>query len=606
LAQLDDDDGRGRYRLLETMRQYAIGKLGEAGEVAALRDRHLAHFGTVATDAGPRLEGPDMLSVLAGLDIEIDNMRAAFDWAMQAGRPVDAWHVAAPLWLFWQRHRADEGASRLTAALATPGGDPLERAQALMALADLCFWGGDIARSRQLADEIIALATPAGDERMLGRGTNVIGLMGLFLGDPEAVTTITRALELHRRVVDDYFIVDSLSGRALAGWFAGELEPVRASATEALAVSRRTGNPQMRCRALLQAAFAAFMEGDLDELSVVLDEVIPLADELRAEIDGPMASAFRAWLLSARGSHGEALTLVDRVYARSVAVNSMLGMAFALWVKAAVEDDLGHASAAATLAQAQEITAATGLSHMAAECSARLAVHAAADGDPAAAGAHVAAISQFTEGPHGAACLPWERLATAEVALIGKDTELATAAVYEALAIWAAAGNRVGTVTALELLVRLDTDTGRLLEAARLLGATTAEHARMRWVLAPAMRPALDATRAALAAAMGTEKLDAALAEGAAMDLKEAVAYARRGRGAHRKASSGWSSLTATELEVVRLVAEGLKNTEIAARLLVSPVTIKSHVAHGFTKLGVRNRAELAAYAMRQYAADAD
>lgn len=69
----------------------------------------------------------------------------------------------------------------------------------------------------------------------------------------------------------------------------------------------------------------------------------------------------------------------------------------------------------------------------------------------------------------------------------------------------------------------------------------------------------------------------------------------RRGRP-----SSGWESLTDAELDVVRLVAEGMTNQEIAGRLYVSPRTVQTHIAHVFLKLGVTHRAELAAEAARR------
>ena len=72
-----------------------------------------------------------------------------------------------------------------------------------------------------------------------------------------------------------------------------------------------------------------------------------------------------------------------------------------------------------------------------------------------------------------------------------------------------------------------------------------------------------------------------------------AAARGRRGRPA-----TGWSSLTPTELEVVRLVAEGLTNPQIGARLLMSRGTVKTHLSHIFTKLDTANRTELAAAAI--------
>jgi pimeloyl-ACP methyl ester carboxylesterase/DNA-binding CsgD family transcriptional regulator len=68
----------------------------------------------------------------------------------------------------------------------------------------------------------------------------------------------------------------------------------------------------------------------------------------------------------------------------------------------------------------------------------------------------------------------------------------------------------------------------------------------------------------------------------------------------HRRASVGWESLTESELDVVRLVAEGLTNQEVAERLYVSPRTVQSHLAHVFTKLGLSHRSEVAAETTRR------
>jgi len=69
----------------------------------------------------------------------------------------------------------------------------------------------------------------------------------------------------------------------------------------------------------------------------------------------------------------------------------------------------------------------------------------------------------------------------------------------------------------------------------------------------------------------------------------------RRGaRGARRRPSSGWDSLTPSEIEVVRLVVEGLSNPAIAKRLFISRHTVESHLRHVFAKLGVSSRTELA------------
>ena len=77
------------------------------------------------------------------------------------------------------------------------------------------------------------------------------------------------------------------------------------------------------------------------------------------------------------------------------------------------------------------------------------------------------------------------------------------------------------------------------------------------------------------------------------------MAYARRTRGTRGRPTTGWASLTPTELEVVRLVADGRTNPEIGVRLFMSRGTVKTHLNHVFTKLDVSNRTELATLATR-------
>ena len=102
-----------------------------------------------------------------------------------------------------------------------------------------------------------------------------------------------------------------------------------------------------------------------------------------------------------------------------------------------------------------------------------------------------------------------------------------------------------------------------------------------------------DARAATLRDAMGQDDFEAASAEGAAVSTEEAIAYAQRGRGERKRPSSGWASLTPTELDVVRLVSEGLGNKDIATRLFMSPRTVQTHLTHVYTKLGLASRVQL-------------
>jgi DNA-binding CsgD family transcriptional regulator len=95
--------------------------------------------------------------------------------------------------------------------------------------------------------------------------------------------------------------------------------------------------------------------------------------------------------------------------------------------------------------------------------------------------------------------------------------------------------------------------------------------------------------------ALGDEGFARAWEQGQALTLDEAVAFASRKGGGRKRPGSGWASLTPAELEVVRLVGEGLRNDAIAQRLFIAPGTVKVHLTHIFTKLGISTRSELAA-----------
>jgi DNA-binding CsgD family transcriptional regulator len=108
-----------------------------------------------------------------------------------------------------------------------------------------------------------------------------------------------------------------------------------------------------------------------------------------------------------------------------------------------------------------------------------------------------------------------------------------------------------------------------------------------------------EASMAAVRDALGDKGFDSAWAEGAALSTEDAIGYAQRGRGERKRPASGWASLTQAELDVVRLVSEGLPNKDIATRLFVSPRTVQTHLTHVYTKLGLTSRVQLVQEAAR-------
>jgi DNA-binding CsgD family transcriptional regulator len=168
---------------------------------------------------------------------------------------------------------------------------------------------------------------------------------------------------------------------------------------------------------------------------------------------------------------------------------------------------------------------------------------------------------------------------------------------HQALAVRVEHGLRTFWVDSLEALAALAARTEPTPEAVRLLAAADQARASMGYPRDPARRRAHQAAVAGLRAALGDRPFEQAWAGGARLTLDEAAAYARRSRGARRRPATGWASLTPTELDVVRLVVDGLSNPEVASRLFMSRGTVKTHLTHVYAKLGVANRTELAAVA---------
>ena len=187
----------------------------------------------------------------------------------------------------------------------------------------------------------------------------------------------------------------------------------------------------------------------------------------------------------------------------------------------------------------------------------------------------------------------------ARVAAAQDEPEQAERDAHDALAIAVSLSARVFAPDNLECLGTLAGEAGGHREAARLLGAAHGIRQRTGAVRFKVWDADYDASAAMLREALGERDFEAAWAEGAALSTDEAIAYAQRGRGERKRPASGWASLTPTELDVVRLVSEGLGNNDIAARLFVSPRTVQSHLTHVYTKLGLTSRVQLAQEAAR-------
>src|SRR5262249_31626839 len=130
----------------------------------------------------------------------------------------------------------------------------------------------------------------------------------------------------------------------------------------------------------------------------------------------------------------------------------------------------------------------------------------------------------------------------------------------------------------LECLAGLAADAGSLREAARLFGSADGMRKRIGLVRFKIYDDGYESSVAAVRNALGCDEFDCMWDEGATLPADEAIASALRGHTGRKRPASGWASLTPTERDVVRLVAEGLTNKDVAARLFISPRTVQTHL----------------------------
>ncbi len=592
LVVADDTGGRTRYRLLETVRQYAQEKLGESGEADAVRSRHRDCYTALAAllDA-PADSGYEQRIEL--VETEIDNLRAAFGWSRENSDVGLALTLASSLQPLWQaRGRLREGLTWFDAALADDNAQHGGAAAAVIAraLADralLAIWAG-AAESAEQAQQALAIAREVDDPALLARALTACGYIAGFFDAEAARTYLAEAIGLARALGDQWQLCEVLVAQGLGALAAGDPLTWRAAAEEGRDLADAIGDKfgARRCRWGIGIAqlFMGDLAGAVAQFTAVADEAEAAHDQIfRAD-----SLAFLGVALAYQGDIVAARTAAD---AAVEAAAEMGGPKASIAYLASAATALAAGDAAA----AQEATEAAwrhvGVLPVPAAKRRVLGAQAAlAGGDLVAARRWADDAASTTTGIFLAEALT----ARARVAIAQDEPDEAERDAHNALAHAADVEAYLLVPDTLECLAALAGDAGSHREAARLLGAAHGIRQSMRSVRFKVWDAGYEASVAALRDAMADRDFDAAWAEGAALSVEDAIAYAQRGRGERKRPASGWASLTPTERNVVRLVSKGLGNNDIATRLFVSPRTVQTHLTHVYAKLGLTSRVQLA------------
>jgi len=596
LVVAENTSGPTRYRLLETVRQYAMEKLGESGQADAVRTRHRDHYTAMAAllDTLARTGHEQRLDQTEN---EIDNLRAAFAWSREkcdAGLALQLASSLQPLWL--GRGRIREGLTWFDAALTDQNSHPADVAAAVRAgaLADNATLNAFVGATDNMeqACEALAIAREVDDPALLARALTACG--GIAVYEPEVARPyFAEAMGVARAIGDGWRLSQILYWQAFGAFMAGDPTATCAAAAEGRDLADAIGDrfDSHGCRWCLGVAQG--MAGDLIGGVAQLREVVAQANAAHDVIWRFNALFIQALPLAWLGDLSGARAAADAAIESGADFGGLFpGFGYAASAVAALAAGDGAAADDALAAAWHYISVQP---KMAAAWSTYVAQAALARLDLTAARRWADEAVAATSGWHQSLALTTR----ARVAIAQGDPEQADRDAHEALAIAGRTGAYGGAPDTLECLAVLAVDAGSHREAARFFGAADAIRQRTGEVRFQIHQASYEASVAALRDAIGEDDIDGAWAEGSALSTDEAIAYAQRRRGERKRPASGWASLTPTERDVVRLVSEGLANNDIAARLFVSPRTVQTHLTHVYTKLGLSSRVQLAQEAAR-------
>jgi predicted ATPase/DNA-binding CsgD family transcriptional regulator len=537
LRSIPQPDGEPRLALLETIREYGLEQLTLSGEADALRRRHAHYFVALAEQVEPQLTQGAQATWLARLEAEHDNLRAALDWVIEYGEAECGLRLSGALGRFWEvRGHLNEGRAWLGKILAQLEASP-------------SVHSGTVAHAKALRTAGV-LACDQGD----------FAVARAFY---EASLAIWRTLEDRAGIAR---VLDNLGNVARAQ---GDLVMARARFEEALLMARELGDTWRVANGLNNLGSLAFTQGDYTVAHTRHGESLTLFRQIGEQRGVAMTLNNLGTIASEQEDYSAACVLFEESLVVYQELGDRNGTAVELYNLGDVAHKQGNYPAAnARYAESLAIWQELGMRHSVAYALYELASVAYDLGDYPAASARCA----------------------------------------ESLAIWQELDVRQGIALALEGFAALAVVQGEPERALRLGGAAAAlrdaigaapapnEQRRLQRRLAPAFRMLREPVTAAAWAA------GRAMTPEQALDMRPSVQSLKPVCVSPPTSIvtpiSYPAGLSTREVEVLRLVAQGLTNAEVADRLIISPRTVSAHLRSIFSKLDVRSRAAATRFAV--------
>jgi predicted ATPase/class 3 adenylate cyclase len=309
LVVADDTRHGTRYRLLETVRQYAQEKLRASGEADDVRARHRNHYTSVAATL-QELADSDYERRIERVEAEIDNLRAAFAWSREnadAEMAMDLASALQPLWL--TRGRIQEGLSWLSAALAGDGPQSVDASAArVRAHADkallLTFTG--LTDCRDEAEQALATARGLGEPALVVRTLTSCGALANPHDRGVAGQLFAEATELARELGDSRSLAQIIALDWMTGRVLDEPAAAHVAAAEGLRIAERIGDGFLSRQLRYVVGWAQVLCGDLIGCAATLGEVIEECIAANDLMIATAASTTRTYVLAYLGDDANA------------------------------------------------------------------------------------------------------------------------------------------------------------------------------------------------------------------------------------------------------------------------------------------------------------
>ncbi len=310
----NDAHDASRFSMFETIREFALEKLAQSGEIADAQRHHAGYYAQLARRAEPHLSGPQQEQWLARLDADLNNLRTALDYCAEHAVGVGL-QMATALWQFFHaRGYLSEGRARIERLIQRCDDSipPLVRAWALRANAALCQQQGDTARATHLATESLTLFRAIGLKDGIAALLHLLGNVALMQSNYAAATAnYEEALAQYRETGNRLAMATVLTNLGLITKDQGNYRHAMALYEEARDLHSQLGNKRGIANTFIHSSIAAYWQGDYVTAGTLAEQALDLQRESGNRLDQAYGMENLGMVLFKQGAYARAWDMLN-------------------------------------------------------------------------------------------------------------------------------------------------------------------------------------------------------------------------------------------------------------------------------------------------------